>query len=160
MSVEVTVQSEIATPAQKAAAVLACEPINALEAALVGLPQRECPVTHRFTPGLYTREIFMPACADGTIVTSKIHKTEHPFAILSGRVSVWQADTGWVHHVAPFIGITKPFTRRVLFVHEDTRWATFHVTNETDLAKIEAELILPHGINEQADITEALATLK
>jgi hypothetical protein len=35
----------------------------------------ELPIVHRFTPGLYIREIFMPA---GALVTSKIHKTEYP----------------------------------------------------------------------------------
>lgn len=157
MSSETTVL--VPSHEQRAAAVRACAPINAIEAVLVDLPQRECPVTHRFTPGLYTREIFMPAGEDGTIVTSKIHKTEHPFAILAGRVSVWQSETGWVEYRAPYVGITKPYTRRVLVVHEDTRWVTFHVTNETDLKKIEAALILPHEPS-PAEISEAIATLK
>jgi hypothetical protein len=47
---------------------------------------------------------------------------------------------------APFTGITKPGTRRVLLIVEDTIWTTFHPTQETDLAKIEADIIEPHTI--------------
>lgn len=82
------------------------------------------PVVHRFTPGLYAREIFMPA---GSLLTSKIHNTEHPFVISSGKVSVWTREHGVITLSAPHTGITLPGTRRVLFVHEDTTWVTFHL---------------------------------
>jgi hypothetical protein len=42
---------------------------------------------------------------------------------------------------APHVGITKAGTQRVVYTHEATRWATVHETEETDLAKIEAEVI-------------------
>jgi hypothetical protein len=99
------------------------------------------PLTHRFTPGLYCREIFMPK---GTLLTSKIHKTEHQFIISKGSVSVWTEDGGVTRLTAPFHGITKPGTRRILYIHEDTIWTTFHPTTETNLEKLEAELIFPH----------------
>ena len=59
--------------------------IDELEAGMLQFPEQliDLPVTHRFTPGLYSREIFMPK---GTFVTSKIHKTEHPLVILSGAL--------------------------------------------------------------------------
>jgi hypothetical protein len=117
--------------------------IDALEKELGRLPQAELPVTHRFTPGLYAREIFMAA---GTLLTSKIHKTEHPFVISKGSVSVWTEDGGVVHLSAPHTGITQPGTRRVLYIHEDTVWTTFHVTPETDVAKIEQAIIEPHDL--------------
>ncbi len=100
------------------------------------------PSTHRFTPGLYTREIFMPA---GTIATTKIHKTEHPFVISQGEVSVYIEGSDKVERfTAPHTGITKPGTRRLLFVHKDTTWTTFHPTNETDLGVIEDQIIEPY----------------
>lgn len=102
----------------------------------------ECPLRHRFTPGLYIREIFMPA---GALVTSKIHRTEHPYTISQGRVSVLTERDGWVELRAPYTGITLPGTRRVLYIHEDTVWTTYHPTNETDLGVIENILIEPHG---------------
>jgi hypothetical protein len=116
--------------------------INWLEKELAARFQhQEMPVTNRFTPGLYSREIFMPA---GTMLTSKIHKTEHPYVVLSGKVSVWTNDGDEVVIEGPYVGITQPGTRRVLYIHEDTRWITFHPSEETDLVKLEQQLIEPH----------------
>lgn len=93
------------------------------------------PLNHVFTPGLYVREAFLER---GSLYTSRIHLTEHPFIISSGIVSVWDDISGWVTYRAPHTGITKPGTRRVLFIHEDTIWSTCHAnpTNETDPDKI------------------------
>jgi len=112
--------------------------VDRIEDCLRKLPPVDCPLTHRFTPGLYIREIFMPK---GTLLTSKIHKTEHPYVISKGRVSVWIDGVGVVQLSAPHCGITKPGTRRVIYVHEDCVWTTFHATNETDVAKIEKEIL-------------------
>ena len=61
--------------------------IDELEATMVdNFPLADCPLVHRFTEGLYVREIFMPA---GSLITSKIHKTQHQYFILKGAVSVW-----------------------------------------------------------------------
>jgi hypothetical protein len=105
-----------------------------------GFPLFEFPVVHRFTPGLYIREIFMPA---GSLLTSKIHRTEHPFVISQGVVSVWTKEEGTVTLRAPHTGITKPRTRRVLFVHEDTIWTTFHTGDETSAEEFESRIIEP-----------------
>jgi hypothetical protein len=107
--------------------------IDAFEAQAATLPQVELPLRHVFTPGLYTRQIFMPA---GTLLTSRIHLFEHPFVIAAGVVSVWGDETGWQTYRAPYLGVTLPATRRVLYIHEDTTWMTFHVTTETDPDKV------------------------
>lgn len=134
-------------PLEAAQLAAANETMNAIDSVIASAPQVECPVVNRFTPGLYSREIFMPAVDEhGLILTSKIHKTEHQFVILEGEVSVWMPDTGWVRYTAPCVGITKPGTRRLLHIHKDTRWITFHPTTETDMKKLEAELIHPHEI--------------
>jgi hypothetical protein len=118
------------------------ELVDAFEVAMSTseFPPLDFPLTHRFTPGLYIREIFMPA---GSLLTSKIHKTEHPFVISKGVVSVWTKETGAVLYRAPHTGITYPGTRRVLFVHEDTIWTTFHVGDETTVEEFEARIIEP-----------------
>ncbi len=103
--------------------------LNCIEDEMRTFQQPECPLTHIFTPHLYTRQIFMPK---GTRLCSRIHLFEHPYFLLSGVVSVWEKETGWVLMRAPQIGITKPATRRVLFMHTDVLWATCHVTDETD----------------------------
>ena len=104
-------------------------------------PETENPVTHAFTPGLYCRTMYM---AGGTLATSKIHNQEHQYVIVSGSLSVWTKETGAVTIHAPFHGITKPGTRRVVYAHTDVCWLTFHPTNETDLAVIEDQIIMKH----------------
>jgi hypothetical protein len=87
-----------------------CEPVH-------------CLTTHKFTDGMYIREIFMPA---GSLITSKIHKTEHPYIVSYGKVAVSIDAQEWDEITAPYTGITKPGTRRVLFIIEDCIWTTFH----------------------------------
>lgn len=126
--------------------------MDSLQADMLALPQVECPLLHVFTPkgpdtpaGLYTRQITMPA---GSLIVSKIHKTEHPYIISKGRVLVWIDETGWQQLQAPHMGITKPGTRRVLIVLEETVWTTFHVGNETTVEEIEARIIEPRNVFE------------
>ena len=95
--------------------------------------EHEMKHTHTFTPGMYIRQIFIPA---RTILTSRIHLTEHPYVISKGDISVWTKETGTVRLKAPHSGVTKPGTRRLLFAHDDTIWTTYHVTDETDVEKI------------------------
>lgn len=87
------------------------------------------PLRHVFTPGLYTRECFIPK---GTILTTRIHLKEHPFVVLKGTASVWTGEHGWQRVVGPFLGITTPGTRRLIYAHDDVVWTTFHVTDETN----------------------------
>lgn len=125
---------------------IAHEVIDKLEVAMIdNFPMADCPVIHRFTPGLYIREIFMPA---GSLITSKIHNKEHPYVVSDGLVGVWTENEGMVMIEAPFTGITKPGTRRVLYIIESTTWVTFHVTN-----------IMPVDDSEQA-IGEAVAKIE
>ena len=100
----------------------------------------DLPVSHLFTDKMYVRTLYAPA---GSLVTTKIHKTQHPFVVLKGKVSIVLQD-GTVEQIsAPYIGITEPGTQRVGYVHEDVIWATFHVNedNTKDLAVIEDRVI-------------------
>lgn len=120
--------------------------VDKLQSALEKMEQVETPLTHLFTPGLYAREISVPA---GTVIVTKIHKTEHPFVMLTGAARVWTEEDGIVPLKAPYVGVTKPGTRRVLYVTEDCRWITFHATKETDLEKIERVLIQPRDVQKE-----------
>lgn len=103
--------------------------LNLCDVELMKLPPVECPLVHRFTPGLYIREIFMPK---GTILTTLLHLTTHPFFVLKGDVNVWYHDVPVERYIAPYTGITQAGTRRLLFTNEDTIWTTCHVTDLTD----------------------------
>lgn len=99
--------------------------LDALERALLdsGLPVIDLPLIHRFTPGVYAREIFMPA---GTLLTSKVHNTEHFYVVLSGMARVGLPGQPTQTLTAGHVGVTKPGTRRLLYILEDCRWITFH----------------------------------
>jgi hypothetical protein len=116
------------------------EKIDELEAAMAeNLEPVVCPLNHRFTNGLYVREIFMPA---GSLITSKIHKTQHQYFVLKGSVSVWIDEGEEIFIEAPYIGTTEPGTRRVLYVWEDCIWATAHPNPDNEnLEQIEERII-------------------
>jgi hypothetical protein len=119
--------------------------IDKLESALLdNFEVVNCPLVHKFVPGMYIREIFMP---QGAIVTSQIHKTTHPFFILKGKVSVFSENDGEQILEAPYSGITTPNTKRVIRVHADTVWVTCHPTD-----------IQPRGDSEEA-ILEAVNSI-
>lgn len=88
-----------------------------------GEPMRDFTVSHVFTPGLYVRTILMPS---GSLLTSRIHKTQHPFVVLAGRAEVYIPGIGTQMIEAPYFGVTEPGTRRLLYIHDDCVWATFH----------------------------------
>lgn len=131
----------------------------------------ELPLTHRFTPGCYSREIFMPA---GARLTSKIHASEHHYVVLEGRAKVYIPGGGTEVVEAGQVGITQPGTRRLLYIEEDCRWVTFHplspeeeafrasgATPEEMVAMIEGRIIerreLPDGSFAHDRYLEALA---
>jgi hypothetical protein len=114
--------------------------IDLLEQAMTRCAPADMPVTHSFTPGLYIREIRIPA---GTLLTSAIHRTEHPFVVSQGRIAVVSENEGRQIYEAPHTGITRPGTRRVLYAETDTIWTTFHATHLTDVAAICAEILEP-----------------
>lgn len=98
-----------------------------------------CPVTHHFAPGLYAREIFLPA---GVRIIGKIHRHAHVNTISKGRVTVF-TEFGTQDLQAPVSFVSQPGTKRAVVAHEDTIWTTYHPTQETDLAKIEQHVIAP-----------------
>lgn len=119
------------------------EQIEELERHLAVHPGRiaELPVMHHFAPGLYVRELHMPA---GTLATGKTHKTKHFLSVDVGDVTLW-TEQGMRRVQAPFKTISQPGAKRVALAHAYTVITTYHPTEETDLVKIEAELIEPEN---------------
>ena len=104
-----------------------------LEDYLKEQPQVEIEYIHRFTPGMYAREMFVPA---GIIITGAIHRTEHISIFLEGRLMV----PGGEEIAGPVVEIGKPGIKRCGIVLEDIRWITMHPTLETDLEILEDQL--------------------
>jgi hypothetical protein len=95
------------------------------------------PVKHSFADGCYIREIFNPA---GELLVTKIHKKEHPFFLMKGKMSIL-TEEGVKHIEAPHHGITQPGTKRIIYTHEDCVFITVHATDKTDIEEIEKEVI-------------------
>jgi hypothetical protein len=104
---------------------------------LAKLPQLDCPLKHHFAPGAYAREILLPK---GSLVIGKIHKHAHINVVSKGRVSV-MTEFGRMDIEAPCTFVSQVGTKRAVYAHEDTVWTTVHVTTETDLEKLEDEII-------------------
>ena len=95
------------------------------------------PLKHTFADGCYIREIFSPA---NQLMVSKIHKKEHPYFLMSGKLSILTED-GVKHLVAPCNGITKPGTKRIIYTHTDCVFITVHATDKLNVYDVEEEVI-------------------
>ncbi len=113
------------------------EVVLELEAAMREFPQVELEVRHHFSPGIYARELHIPA---GIMMTGKIHRHEVLNIVSQGRLSVYK--NGRLEEIkGPCTFLSPAGTKRAGYVHEDTIWTTVHATDETDLEVLEEEII-------------------
>jgi hypothetical protein len=103
-------------------------------------PQTECPLKHHFAPGVYVREIAMPA---ETIIIGHIHKTEHLNILIQGACYIVHEDNTREELRAPMTFVSKAGVQKVLYITENMIWQTVHVTDETDIERLEAMLTEP-----------------
>lgn len=115
------------------------EQIHRLESALRGMPKDNCATGHYFADGMYARALLIPA---GTALTGKMHRQRHLNFLMQGTIRVW-TEQGMKDLEAPQIIVSEPGTKRVGFAFTDVIWVTVHATDKTDLADIEAEVIVP-----------------
>ena len=108
------------------------------------------PVKHSFADGCYIREIFNPA---NELLVTKIHKKEHPFFLMEGKMSIL-TEEGVEHIQAPYHGITKPGTKRIIYTHTDCKFITVHATNKTDIKEIEKDVIATDFTDPQVSLEE------
>ena len=116
--------------------------IERLEAEVRALPQVEIPTAHDFAPGLYVRTITVP---QGATLTGKVHATDHIFIISRGDMTL-VTENGRQRVQAPFQCIGKAGVKRAGYAHAETVCTNIHITQETDLARLEAELIVPDAL--------------
>lgn len=110
--------------------------VQALEDEIAKYPQVDCPVKHYFVPGMYAREITIPA---GVVLTGAVHRTEHLSTISAGRIAV-ETGEGVMEISAPYTFVSKPGAKRAGFALETTVWTTYHATGTTDLDALCEEL--------------------
>lgn len=112
--------------------------IQRLQEATAQLPQQELQVDHTFLPGQYLRKLVMPA---GTLVVGKRHRHRHALIVI-GHVTV-RTEAGMVELQGTHIIDSLPGMKRAIYAHADSVLITSHLTDETDLEKIEAYVIMP-----------------
>lgn len=113
------------------------EKIDNLQTQMLGLPQVKCEVFHRFAPGIYIREVSIPA---GTMVIGHVHKHQHLNLLLKGKVVLLNEDGSTTTYTAPTMLVGNP-GRKIAYVEEDMVWQNIYATTETDVEKLEDELL-------------------
>ncbi len=116
-----------------------------LQDKMLEMEQAEITTKHRFTDGVYSREITIPR--DVCLIGAK-HLTRHFFIISKGKCIINDGKSTEILE-SPYHGITEIGTKRAILAMEDTVFTTFHVTNETDIDKIEKDIIEPEGLKIQ-----------
>jgi len=110
--------------------------IEAVEAHMLTLHQVECPVEHIFGPGIYIRQISMPA---GATVLGHAHTGDNLMMVLSGRLVL--VEGGLTREVsAPYIFTAGP-GRKLVYIIEDCVVQNILATEETDIEKLEAMFV-------------------
>jgi len=101
-------------------------------------PQLEIPVTHRFSPGIYAREITMPAGMTGV---GHKHRTRHLNMAMTGRALV-TIDGVTTEITAPFVFESAPGAQKAFHVLEDLCWITIHANPDdiSDIVEMEREI--------------------
>ena len=122
------------------------EQIEKLQAEMSAMPQSELQLAvdamqteHYFHAGMYARKLSRPA---GCLIVGKVHKQDHYFLCAKGEIISW-SEKGMVHLYAGDIIESRPGTKRVTLAVTDAIGITFHNSSETDLDKLEKELIEP-----------------
>lgn len=135
--------------------------IDKLQAEMVQLPATtDFSTEHYFSGGMYGRKLVVPA---GMVIVGKVHKTDHLFICSKGEMIVW-TENGMRKIVAGDVIESKAGTKRVGLALTETIGVAVMITDKTDLAEIEDELIetddtSPYGVgNELKDWAIAFKT--
>lgn len=113
-----------------------------LEREIGKMPQADLPIRHFFIEsprtvnGGYAREMTIP---EGVALVGRVHKHSCINIISKGDISV-TTDDGVKRIQAPYTFISPGGTKRAGYAHAETIWTTFHLTDETDVDKIEDDL--------------------
>jgi len=93
---------------------------------------------HRFVPGMYSREMFVPA---GNLLTGAVHKQEHISIFLEGVLLVPDEDGNSKVIQAPMVEVGHPGMKRIGVALTDVRWITVHRTDAQTVQEVEDEII-------------------
>jgi hypothetical protein len=117
--------------------------VERLESHMLQLPQAECPVVHHFGPGVYIREVTLPA---GTFAVGHEQRHEHLNIMLTGKVAIISDDGSTKILQAPMIFVGKP-GRKVGLILETCIWQNVYpnTDEERDVDALEARWLDKSG---------------
>lgn len=115
--------------------------VEQVEGLMLSCQQAEAPVVHRFGPGIYIREVTVPA---GVMAVGHAQRFEHMNVMLKGRVTILNDNGTTTELVAPLVFVGKP-GRKIGYVHEEMVWQNIYATTETDVEKLEATYLDKSG---------------
>jgi len=98
---------------------------------------KELPLEHFICNRTYTRQITLPK---DMLLTGKVHNFDHVSILSKGEVSI-MTDEGVSRIKAPATWISKAGTKRLIYVHEETIWATIHQSENTEVEELEKEIV-------------------
>lgn len=104
-----------------------------IEEKLKNFPQIDIPVKNTFANGMYIREIFVKK---GSLIVGKRHRHKTMNMLLKGEMVIYDEHSnftiksGWYEE-------SEEYTRKVGYAIEDSVFLNIHVTDETDLDKLE-----------------------
>jgi hypothetical protein len=111
--------------------------VSRLEAAMLEMPQAQCDVRHIFGPGVYIREVHLPA---GIFAIGHHQKKPHMNVLVKGSVRILNEHGEWQTLEAPLTYVGKP-GRKVGYVFEDVIWHNIYATEKTDVDELEREFL-------------------
>ena len=104
---------------------------------------------HHFADGVYGRSLMIPA---GVALTGKMHKKSTLNILAAGTLAV-TTDEGPKILTAPAIFVSPPMCKKLGVALTDCLFVTAHASQETDIAKLEAEIIEPEEPISLEDLT-------
>ena len=120
--------------------------LDELEKVMLNMTQAVWSTIHRFSPGLYIREIRIPA---GVVAMGHFQKTVHLNIFLQGRVTMFNDQDGTTSElVAPMIFVGQP-GRKCGYIHEEVVWLNIYPTEETDIEVLERTLLKKSDYSEE-----------
>lgn len=118
--------------------------IDQLQSVMSTMPQAPgMDTSHFFAGGMYCRRMLIPA---GTVIVSKVHKTEHLFIGCIGELEV--SGQGENYTIRPGDIVPSPVgTKRAVFARTDVVVLTIHRTDLISIDGLESELMEDDGLS-------------
>ena len=115
--------------------------IQALQEAVLQLPQFQPDTQDFFHGGMYVRAVERPA---GCLIVGKVHKRDHLYFVATGSVAVVgvEGEEPQIYH-APRLLQCQAGTKRAVYALTDALCFTIHVSDATTTEEAEAELVEP-----------------